>query len=74
MSRDRKIDFTDSEGRKLFSVLDRGLLQMVYGNGEEYYAICHYLDGSRMKIDQTEYLISEFIRRMEQNGISYAPA
>lgn len=74
MNRELKIDFMDSEGRKLFSIPDGGLLRMIYGNGEDYFAICRYLDEAYVKIDRIDYPILEFVRKMEQNGISYIPA
>ena len=44
MSGGQKICMTDSVGRMLFSVPDGGIIRMLYGNGEDYFAVCHYLD------------------------------
>lgn len=72
MGRENKICFTDSQGDALFTIPDGGMIKLVYGNGDENYAICCYLDETRAKIDGVDYSILEFARRMERNGISYA--
>lgn len=74
MSGGRQICFTDSKGKALFSIPDGGIIRLFYGNGDDYFAICHYLDEARARIDGVDYPIREFARRMEQNGISYAAA
>ena len=47
---------------------------MLYGNGEDYFAVCRYLDETHAEIDGVRYAVREFAQRMEQNRISYAPA
>lgn len=74
MREGKKIRFTDSRGRELFALPDGGLLQMTYGNGEDYFVLCYYLNDSWVSIDGKVYDILEFARRMEKNGIDYAPA
>ena len=74
MSRGRKICMTDSVGKALFSVPDGGIIRMLYGNGEDYFAVCRYLDETHAEIDGVKYAVREFAQRMEQNRISYAPA
>ena len=74
MSRGQKICMTDSGGKALFSVPDGGIIRMFYGNGEDYFAVCRYLDETHAEIDGVRYAVREFARRMEQNKISYAPA
>ena len=65
---------TDSKGRTLFSVPDGGIIRMLYGNGEDYFAVCRYLDESHPEIDGIRYAVREFAQRMERNKISYVPA
>lgn len=74
MSRGRKICMTDSVGKALFSVPDGGVIRMFCGNGEDYFAVCRYLDETHVEIDGVKYAVREFAQRMEQNRISYAPA
>ena len=74
MSRGRKICMTDSVGKALFSVPDGGVIRMFCGNGEDYFAVCRYLDETHAEIDGVKYAVREFAERMEQNKISYAPA
>ena len=74
MSGGQKICMTDSVGKTLFSVSDGGIIRMFYGSGEDYFAVCHYLDETHAEIDGVRYAVREFARRMEQNKISYAPA
>ena len=74
MSRGRKICMTDSVGKALFSVPDGGVIRMFYGNGEDYFAVCRYLDETHAEIDGVRYAVREFAGRMERNKISYAPA
>ena len=74
MSGGQKICMTDSVGRMLFSVPDDGIIRMLYGNGEDYFAVCHYLDETHAEIDGVRYAVREFAQRMERNKISYAPA
>ena len=74
MSRGQKICMTDSGGKALFSVPDGGIIRMFYGNGEDYFAVCRYLDETHAEIDGVKYAVWEFAQRMEQNRISYAPA
>lgn len=47
---------------------------MLYGNGEDYFAVCRYLDETHAEIDGVKYAVREFAQGMEQNKISYAPA
>ena len=70
----QQICMTDSVGRMLFSVPDGGIIRMFYGNGEDYFAVCRYLDETHAEIDGVRYAVREFARRMERNKISYAPA
>ena len=74
MSAARQVCMTDSKGRTLFSVSDGGIIRMLYGNGEDYFAVCRYLDETHAEIDGVRYAVREFAQRMEQNRISYAPA
>ena len=74
MNGGRKICMTDSGGKAIFSVPDGGVIRMLYGNGEDYFAVCHYLDESHAEIDGVRYAVREFAQRMERNRISYAPA
>ena len=74
MSGGQKICMTDSKGRTLFSVPDGGIIRMLYGNGEDYFAVCRYLDETHAEIDGVRYAIRDFAGRMEQNKISYALA
>ena len=74
MSAARQVCMTDSKGRTLFSVPDGSIIRMLYGNGEDYFAVCRYLDEAHAEIDGVRYAVREFARRMEQNKISYAPA
>ncbi|HBF7768602.1 hypothetical protein NAU98_15560 [Clostridioides difficile] len=74
MSRTGRICFTDSAGKALFSIPDGSIIRMLYGNGEDYFAVCRYLDESHAEIDSVRYPVREFARRMERNKISYAPA
>ncbi len=74
MNKDGQICFTDSVGNVLFSIPDGCVIRMLYGNGEDYFAVCRYLDETHAEIDGARYLIREFARRMERNKISYAPA
>lgn len=74
MSRERQICFTDSGGKELFFIPDGSFIKMVYGNGDEHFALCRYLDEAHAKIDGVDYSIQEFSQRMESNGISYAAA
>ena len=74
MSGGRKSCMTDSVGKELFSVPDGGVIRMFYGNGEDYFAVCRYLDETHAEIDGVRCAVREFAQRMEQNRISYAPA
>ena len=74
MSGGRKICMTKSIGKALFSVSDGGVIRMFYGNGEDYFAVCRYLDETHAEIDGVRCAVREFAQRMEQNRISYAPA
>ena len=74
MSGGRKICMTDSTGRMLFSIPDGGIIRMLYGNGEDYFAVCRYLDETHAEIDGVRYAVREFAGRMERNKISYALA
>ena len=74
MSQTGRIFFTDSAGKSLFSIPDGGFLRLSYGNGDDYFALCHRLDETHAEIDGVNYAVREFAKRMERNGISYAPA
>ena len=74
MGRENKICFTDSQGNALFAVSDGGIIRLGYGNGDEAFAVCRYLDETHAEIDGVPYALSDFAGRMERNQISYAPA
>lgn len=74
MNKSDKIRFTDSGGKALFSIPDGGFLRLVYGNGDEHFAPCRYVDESHAEIDGVRQSLKGFAKKMEQNGISCAPA
>lgn len=74
MKRENNICFTDGEGKVLFSIPDGGFLRLFYGNGEDSFALCRYQDKDHAEIDGVLYALTDFAKRMERNGISYAPA
>lgn len=74
MGRENKICVTDSQGDALFTIPDGGMIKLAYGNGDENYAICRYQDNNHAEIDGVLYALTDFAKRMERNGISYAPA
>ena len=74
MSSGRQICFTDSQGNALFTIPDGGMIKLSYGNGDENYAVCRYLDNDHAEIDGVLYALIDFAKRMERNGISYAAA
>ena len=74
MSGGRKICMRDSVGKALFSVPDGGIIRMLYGNGEDCFAVCRYLDESHAEIDGIRYAVRKFTQRMERNKISYVSA
>ena len=74
MGRENKICFTDSHGNALFAVSDGRMIRLGYGNGDEAFAVCRYLDETHAEIDGVPYALSGFAERMEQNQIRYAPA
>ena len=44
MSKAKEIHFTDSRGKALFSIPDGGFLRLFYGNGDDNFALCRYVD------------------------------
>lgn len=69
MSEKRNIRFVDSRGEELFRVSDGGMLRQFFGNGEEHYALCRYVDDENMEIDGTQWNNRKFAEQMEQSGI-----
>lgn len=67
------ICFVDSRGRKLFRIPDGGMIKQSYGNGDEHYAICRYVDDEHTEIDGKRWNNRQFAEKLEQNGISYCP-
>lgn len=74
MSKVKEIRFTDSRGKALFSISDGGFLRLFYGNGDENFALCRYVDETHAEIDGVRHSLAEFAGKMERNKISYAPA
>ena len=74
MNATKQVCMKDSKGRTLFSVPDGGIIRMLYGNGEDYFAVCRYLDETHAEIDGVKYAVRDFAGRMERYRISYAPA
>ena len=74
MSEKRNIHFVDSRGRELFQIPDGGIIRQFYGNGEEDYALCRYVDENHTEIDGILWDNRQFAGRMEQNGICCFPA
>lgn len=74
MSEKRNIRFVDSRGEELFQVPDGGMIRQFYGNGEEHYALCRYVDDENMEIDGIQWNNRKFAEQMEKNGIYCFPA
>lgn len=74
MSEKRTICFVDSRGRELFQIPDGGIIRQFYGNGEENYALCRYVDENHTEIDGIQWDNRQFTGRMEKNGICCFPA
>ena len=68
------IRFKDSEDKVVAAVPDGGVLRLFSGNGDTLCVLCRFVDESRAEIDGVVYDTKDFIQRMEQNKISYAPA
>lgn len=74
MGKGNEICFTDSQGNSLFAIPDGGVIRLCYGNGEEAFAICRYLDKDHAEIDGVSYALSDYAKRMERNQIHFSPA
>lgn len=74
MNKAKEIRFTDSRGKALLSIPDGGFLRLFYGNGDENFALCRYVDETHAEIDGVRHSLAEFAEKMERNKISYAPA
>lgn len=74
MSEKRDIRFVDSRGEELFQVPDSSMIRQFYGNGEEQYALCRYVDDENMEIDGIQWNNRKFAEQMEKNGIHCFPA
>lgn len=73
MNEKKRICFTDSAGKALFSIPDNGFLCLFYGNGARHFSLCRRLDDTHAEIDGVNYSVQEFAQRMEHNKISFAP-
>lgn len=69
MSEKRNIHFVDSRGRELFQIPDGGMIRQLYGNGDEHYALCRYVDDDNTEIDGTQWNNRQFTGQMEESGI-----
>ena len=74
MSEKRDIRFVDSRGEELFQVPDSSMIRQFYGNGEEQYALCRYVDDENKEIDGIHWNNRKFAEQMEKNGIHCFPA
>ncbi len=70
MSEKRNICFVDNRDRELFQVPDGGMIRQFYGNGDEHYALCRYVDDDNTEIDGTRWNNCQFAEQMEQSGIA----
>ena len=68
------IHFRDSEDKVVAAVPDGGVLRLFSENGDTQCVLCRYVDESCAEIDGMVYDTKDFIQRMEQNKIGYAPA
>lgn len=68
MGRENKICFTDIQGKTLFAVSDGGMIRLGYGNGDEAFAVCRYLDETHAEIDGVPYALSDFAGRSRTHG------
>mgnify|MGYP000214167149 CR=1 FL=1 len=68
------ICFKDSEDKVVAAVPDGGVLRLFSENGDTQCVLCRYVDESRAEIDGVVYDTKDFIQKMEQNKIGYAPA
>lgn len=74
MSEKRMIHFKNKEGRIVVSIPDGDMLRLFSENGDAQCVLCRYIDENHTEIDGVQYDTKDFIRRMEHNKISYAPA
>lgn len=70
---EKRIRFLDSQGEERFHISTGGIIKMLYGNGDSYYGICHYIDENHMEMDGMIWEIHRFAEKMEKNGIFYEP-
>lgn len=69
MSKKRIIRLADSRGRELFQIPDGGMIRQFYGNGDEHYSLCRYVDEDNMEIDGARWNIRQFAEQMERSRI-----
>lgn len=74
MSEKRNIRFVDRRGEELFQVSDGGMIRQFFGNGDEHYALCRYVDDDNTEIDGIQWNNRKFAEQMEKNGIYCFPA
>lgn len=72
MNKAKEIQFTDSRGKALFSIPNGGFLRLFYGNGDDNFALCRYVDEAHAEIDGVSGLIFSTIIKTKQGGIHYA--
>lgn len=68
------ICFVDSTGKERFQVPDGGMIRQFYGDGDEHYALCRYVDEDNTEIDGIRWNNRQFAERMERSGIVCMPA
>lgn len=73
MNGGRQICFTDSKGKALFSIPDGGIIRLFYGNGEDGFALCRYLDETHARIDGVDYLIRDLHREWSETESAMPP-
>ena len=74
MNEKKTIRFQDSENKVVAVIPDGGILRLFSENGDTKCVLCRYINENCAEIDGVIYETKDFIRRMEQNKIGYAPA
>lgn len=67
------IHLVDGGGKFLFDLSDGDFLRMDSPNGDNITIRCNYLDDTRMLVDGTEQIISQFVSRMLCRGVWLRP-
>lgn len=67
------VQLANKNGKVLFTLPNKSFINLVSPNGDSKTVMCEYVSDTVIRVDDTEYSVSEFVEDMVASGIWIRP-